>query len=119
MHGTNLTADGKSLLATNWSAPCPAKMRHGGRVSPEVLLASTQYDRGVGGVTADLAHPLVLDVVQRDGVGDLVAEEEDTGLVVGQRAHGVVRGRTCNITKHTLLLVNASTNVGSCRSNAT
>ena len=43
----------------------------------------------------DLADPLVLDVVERDGVGDVEAEEEDVGVVEGQRAHRVVGRRPC------------------------
>lgn len=34
-----------------------------------------------------------LDVVERDGVGDVEAEEEDVGVVEGQRAHRVVGRR--------------------------
>ena len=34
-----------------------------------------------------------LDVVERDGVGDVEAEEEDVCVVEGQRAHRVVGRR--------------------------
>ena len=40
-------------------------------------------------------YELSLDVVKGDGVGDVEAEEEDIGVVEGQRAHGVVGRRAC------------------------
>lgn len=42
----------------------------------------------------DLCDPLVLDVVERDGVGHVEADKKDGGVEKGQRSDRVVRRRT-------------------------
>ena len=69
-------------------------MRGRDRVRSEVGLAAAEDDGRGGAVPPDLADPLVLDVVERDGVGDVEAEEEDVGVVEGERADRVVGGRS-------------------------
>ena len=69
-------------------------MRGRHRVRPEVGLTAAEDDGRGGAVPPDLANPLVLDVVERDGVGDVEAEEEDVGVVEGERADRVVGGRS-------------------------
>jgi hypothetical protein len=70
------------LFAADWGAADLGQGSRRGRVGPEVVHAAAQNDRRVGPVPADLADPLVLDVVERDGVGDFVADEKNVGLLV-------------------------------------
>ncbi len=90
--GLHLAADGERLLLADGGPAGLGELCCCLCVRAEVLLAAAEHHGCVRTVTADVASPLVLDVVERDRVGDLVTEEEDVGLLVGQRAHGVVRG---------------------------
>ena len=84
MHGVNLTADGQGLLPGHRGAAGLAQVGQGGAVRAEVGAAAAEHDGRVRPVLADLSDPFVLDVVQGDGVGDLVAEQKDVGLMIGQ-----------------------------------
>ncbi len=99
MHGPDLAADGKRLLVADGRSASLGEVGHCEWVLTEVLLAAAQHHWCSGMMPTDLPHPLVLDVVQRDGVGDLVAEEEDVGVVVGQGANRVVGGRPCSVKR--------------------
>ena len=81
------------LLRGHGRPPGLGQVRGRGRVDPEVRLAAAEDDGRGGAVPPDLADPLVLHVVERDGVGDVEAEQEDVGVVVGEGAHRVVGGR--------------------------
>ena len=88
--GTDLAADGQTLLSADC---CPADLGQGSRgglVCPEVAHAAAKDHRSIRPMSSNVADPLVLDVVERDGVGDLVADEEHVGFLVGERANRVV-----------------------------
>jgi len=85
--GLDLAADGQGLLLTDRSPTRLAEVSHGQRIRSLLRLATAKDHRNVGPVSPEFPDPLVLDVVQRDGVGDFVAEEEDVGFLVGQRTH--------------------------------
>ncbi len=70
------------MFAADWGAADLSQGGRRGRVGPEVVHAAAQNDGRVGPVPSDLADPLVLDVVERDGVGDFVAYEKNVGLLV-------------------------------------
>ena len=88
----DLAADGERLLLTDRRSTGLAEVGDGQRIGSLLRLASAKDHRNVRPVSPELPDPLVLDVVERDGVRNLVAEEEDVGLLVRQRTHGVVRG---------------------------
>ena len=52
--------------------------------------AAEQEERGVGAVVLDLGVPLGLDVLERGGRDDGIANQEDVGLRVRERAQTIV-----------------------------
>jgi hypothetical protein len=50
-------------------------------------------------VVVRLRHPLALDLLERHGVPDAEADEEDVGLWVGERAEAVVFFLACVLFK--------------------
>ena len=90
--GSDFAADGQTLLAADRSASDLGQGGRRGLVCPQVAHAAAEDNGSVGSMSSNLSDPLVLDVVEGDGVGDLVADEEHVGLLVGEGANRVVRG---------------------------
>ena len=87
--GADLAADGEALLGGRGAAADLGQGCYDLGVGAEVGLASAENDGCVGVGGADLANPFGLDVVQGDGVGDLVTRQEDVCVRVGETADRV------------------------------
>ena len=90
--GGNLLAECQGLVGGHRGLPLLGQQAEDVTAASEVWLATHQDDRSGGGDGADLRTPEVQGGEERPGVGDLVAEQEDVGVPVGQRSGRAVGG---------------------------
>ncbi len=77
-----LEADGGELLLGE------ARLSLG--VLTKIQLSADEEEGSVGAVVLDLRVPLGLDVLERGGRDDRIANQEDVGLRVGQRTEAII-----------------------------